>query len=283
MKLFENIESRIAREDAESLRDAIRDPDLALATRWIAGELSHEEAAQAGDRYDRDPAFRDIVDPLCIGWKLPGRLSEQPTRSDAIESAWHRFRENTGLLRGEDAAAAMEAIYLRHVREKRRAARMRLALRWAFVLPLLVFPTAVTANFLKFMPFFVERHHTGSNETSTIVFPDGSRAILAPSTKLRYDEYKYVLDSDRLIYLEGEATFFVIPKKNDPKNRFIVRTRSAYVVAVGTVFTVHSYRGEPTTDVRVTAGSVRVSPEDRGERIVLGPGQSARVNGVTDK
>ena len=280
MRLPQNIEPRIAREDLESHRDSARDPDFELATRWIAGELSHDDAQQAGDRYDRDPAFRQLVDPLCISWKLPGRLSEQPAPPVTLESAWHRFRGEAGLLRGEDAAAAMEAVYLRRTTEKRRAAHVRLVLRWALVLPMLLLPTGALYNIIKFMPFFVERHHTGSNETRTVTFPDGSRATLAPSTKLRWDNLKYEQD-ERLIYLEGEATFVVVPQKEKDKPGFLVRTRSAYIRAIGTVFTVHSYAGEPTTDVRVIEGRVRVTPEDRGEQIILGPGQSARVNGVT--
>ena len=76
-------------------------------------------------------------------------------------------------------------------------------------------------------------------ELDTVELPDGSRAILAPSSSLRYTISPHT--GPRELQLEGEAYFDV---EHDAERPFRVRTRNVVVEDLGTVFVVREYAGD---------------------------------------
>lgn len=93
-------------------------------------------------------------------------------------------------------------------------------------------------------------YHTKVGQQSISRLEDGSIVNLntRSTVKIRFSQ------TERVVDLDGEAMFTVA---KDPMRPFYVRTRSATIRAVGTVFNV--YERENDTRVAVVEGTVRVS------------------------
>lgn len=92
---------------------------------------------------------------------------------------------------------------------------------------------------------------TTPGQRATVNLPDGSRAVLAPSTTLRYVISER--GGPRVLELDGEAYFEV---HHDPARPFRVRTRHAVVEDLGTTFVVREYPADAQARVAVRAGVV---------------------------
>jgi ferric-dicitrate binding protein FerR (iron transport regulator) len=112
-------------------------------------------------------------------------------------------------------------------------------------------------------------------ELDTVELPDGSRAILAPNSSLRYTISPR--SGPRELQLEGEAYFDVL---HDAERPFRVRTRHAVVEDLGTVFVVREYAGDPRTRVAVRSGAAALHARDDSgaSPIELRPGDGAYVD-----
>jgi ferric-dicitrate binding protein FerR (iron transport regulator) len=87
-----------------------------------------------------------------------------------------------------------------------------------------------------------------------LMLADGSSINLNGGSKLSYPE---AFPSDnRLVKLEGEAFFSVAPDKNRP---FLVNAGDVEVQVLGTAFNVKAYPNQPTIEVTVEHGTVKVS------------------------
>jgi transmembrane sensor len=116
---------------------------------------------------------------------------------------------------------------------------------------------------------------TVAAELDTVELPDGSRAILAPNSSLRYTISPR--SGPRELQLEGEAYFDV---EHDPERPFRVRTRHAVVEDLGTVFVVREYAGDPRMRVAVRSGAaaLRARDDSSASRIELRSGDGAYVD-----
>lgn len=112
-------------------------------------------------------------------------------------------------------------------------------------------------------------------ELDTVELPDGSRTILAPSSSLRYTISPR--SGPRELQLEGEAFFDV---EHDAERPFRVRTRSAVVEDLGTVFVVREYTGDARTRVAVRSGAaaLRARDDSRAAPVELRSGDGAYVD-----
>ncbi len=86
---------------------------------------------------------------------------------------------------------------------------------------------------------------------AAITLRDGTRLVLGPGTHLHIPAS--FGQSDRMVELDGEASFTVV---HDERHPFAVRTPRALIRDVGTVFTVRAYRGDPSDRVVVQEGQV---------------------------
>lgn len=87
----------------------------------------------------------------------------------------------------------------------------------------------------------------------TVFLSDGSKVKLNADSKIRYQK---PLDEDsRVVYLEGEAFFEVVPDKNRP---FIVRSANLETKVLGTSFNVKAYPEAHHINVAVKSGIVSV-------------------------
>lgn len=110
--------------------------------------------------------------------------------------------------------------------------------------------------------------------------PDGSLAVLAPGSEIRYrrafgDVFARRAPA-RTIRMQGEVFFEVVA---DPRP-LIVETHDAVVEVLGTAFSVRARPGDVSsaTRVEVERGSVRLtSPAGRGDGVVLAAGESGGI------
>lgn len=119
--------------------------------------------------------------------------------------------------------------------------------RWTAVaaaVSIIVFAVLVFDNFLRSSDNF---YSTEYGETKTLYLEDGTKIILNANSALR-------LDSDRTVYLEGEAFFYV--KHLTDNSPFVVITSELDINVLGTEFNVNSRRKE--TAVILNSGSVQL-------------------------
>ena len=117
-----------------------------------------------------------------------------------------------------------------------------------------------------------------SNKALAFVLSDGSTVTLQPQASLTYP--RSFSSDKREVYLKGEA-FFAIQK--DSSRPFYVHSQQLRVQVVGTSFWVRSPEQQPTSEVTVVSGKVRVEPAktpgllaswfSKKEGVVLNPNQ----------
>ena len=104
-----------------------------------------------------------------------------------------------------------------------------------------------------------------------IILPDGSKVKLSYASRLRYPER--FAGSTREVELTGEASFDVSKQSDHP---FIVHAGQANVQALGTLFNVKAYPGEPDA-VTLINGAVKVSDSAGTIARVMKPAEQAVV------
>jgi ferric-dicitrate binding protein FerR (iron transport regulator) len=117
-------------------------------------------------------------------------------------------------------------------------------------------------------------YHTHYGETSHIELPDGSVVVLNANSTLKLSE---TWDSDREVWLEGEA-YFAVQKKTNPADasrryKFTVHTSTLDVNVVGTQFTVSQRK---KTTVVLNEGIIELSVND--QNIAMKPGDKVEVS-----
>jgi ferric-dicitrate binding protein FerR (iron transport regulator) len=118
-------------------------------------------------------------------------------------------------------------------------------------------------------------HRTAFGETKTIVLPDSSTVILNSNSLLRLNA-AWESTSPREVWLDGEAFFSVIHKKNNQP--FKVKTGEEVDIEVlGTTFNVY-HRGE--TKIVLNSGRIRLSlpTVQSDEKILMNPGELVEYN-----
>lgn len=116
-----------------------------------------------------------------------------------------------------------------------------------------------------------QTHATGYAQTETLELPDHSLVRLNAGSEIRFS--REFADSVRLVALQGEAFFEVVPGTRP----FVVKTPHAEIRVLGTSFDVYA-RGEKT-EVIVTEGLVQLSAAtavDRG-RVLLHANEKSSV------
>jgi ferric-dicitrate binding protein FerR (iron transport regulator) len=116
---------------------------------------------------------------------------------------------------------------------------------------------------------------TRAGQRDTVNLPDGSQAILAPGTELRYAIAPTA--GVRELRLNGQAIFSV---RHDSARPFRVRTPRAVIEDLGTTFAVREYSADAAVRVAVRTGAVtlHVIAAPRTSTVTLHQGESARVD-----
>jgi transmembrane sensor len=117
---------------------------------------------------------------------------------------------------------------------------------------------------------------TRKNSEYWLTFEDGTVVHLNYNTTLKYPAH--FANTDRTIYLEGEAYFQVAPDKKRP---FRIITANGTVKEYGTTFNVNTKNDEGGTEVVLVEGSVSLSSQN-GREYMLRPGQLATAKPGSD-
>lgn len=120
----------------------------------------------------------------------------------------------------------------------------------------------------------VTRYFGGDGLGADIVeLPDGTQVSLGSQTIFSYDD-RYG-ETDRIVYLEGEAYFEVAKQQNKP---FIVKTKEQDIEALGTKFNVMAYPTDSLLTTTLLDGTVLLTTKALSHQIVLKPDEQLIYN-----
>jgi ferric-dicitrate binding protein FerR (iron transport regulator) len=120
---------------------------------------------------------------------------------------------------------------------------------------------------------------TAFGESRSLFLPDSTKVTLNANSVLRYTaDFN---EKNREVWLDGEAFFAVVRKKNN--QNFRVYTGELQVEVLGTRFNVNTRRG--TSKVVLEEGKVKLDiPDgDKSSQLIMLPGEFVEVSGETKK
>ncbi len=200
-----------------------------------------------------DPRIQELLDKYAANTCTPGETDELHRWYDA-------FRQEGVFTAGAGTGEAMKAAVFAAIGvEAAPPVRKRYLWRWTAAAAVAVLALG-TWWLLENKPpapvAMVEIVAPAGDSIRTVEFPDGSRAWLAPGSRIRYRQgfddgnRKVELPDGQVIFETGKAT----------EHPFTVVTgKGVEVKVLGTVFTITSYKELAETDVHVTSGAVQVS------------------------
>jgi ferric-dicitrate binding protein FerR (iron transport regulator) len=128
---------------------------------------------------------------------------------------------------------------------------------------------AILMGVFFFFNYFGEKHiYVPNAKTQTVIFPDGSEAVVNSHSALKYDEKDFY--KNRTVTLNGEAFFNV--KEGES---FIVSTKLGAVHVLGTEFNV--LRRDREFQVKCKSGEVKVVLGNSSREVRLISGQATRL------
>ncbi|MEQ8706275.1 MAG: FecR domain-containing protein [Phaeodactylibacter sp.] len=105
---------------------------------------------------------------------------------------------------------------------------------------------------------------TASDEKIQITLPDASVVYLNEHSYLSYEAG----EGKRKVSLTGEAYFEVA---SNPEQPFVIYSNDVRTTVLGTAFNLRAYPDEPTVEVEVTEGHVRMEKDQAAQKIELQP------------
>jgi len=238
-----------------------------LLDRYLAGEVTGEEAEEVRDWLAGNPARTQILEDLRRVREAGGH---RPSIRD-VDSAWRDTARLLGIQGPQESSqipARPRTPEFDYLHRPRRgiwavtrapwlAAALLLAIAGAGVLwrTQSVHRTASTATTPETPPRVVV---TERGQRADLRLRDGTRVLLAPESQLlvpaAFDSLR------REVTLVGEAAF---EASHDSLKPFAVRALGTLVRDLGTRFTVRAYEGERSVRVVVTEGLVELRQADR--------------------
>ena len=82
-------------ESQEAIIERAGNPDSAIISDYVVGELPVSDSAQVAERLERDPDFRAIAEPLLVAWSAPPR--SHPVSGEEVRRSWVLVCERAGL------------------------------------------------------------------------------------------------------------------------------------------------------------------------------------------
>jgi RNA polymerase sigma-70 factor, ECF subfamily len=78
-------------ESQEAIIEREGNPESALISDYIVGEMSAERAAEVARRLEEDSEFREIAEPLLMAWSVSP--TSEPVSPDELTRAWDQVRQ----------------------------------------------------------------------------------------------------------------------------------------------------------------------------------------------
>lgn len=115
---------------------------------------------------------------------------------------------------------------------------------------------------------------TGGGQAS-LTLPDGTRAELAPRTRLQFTAAKRGSGSERTVDFDGEARFRVAKDASHP---FVISGSGMRVRVLGTTFNLRLRQGASTSELALAEGSVELTATANGRKVRLTPMHKATLD-----
>lgn len=237
------------------------DPSDDLLARFIDGELGQAEARELHARIAGDAHLRQRVADL------KALLSVQPPRATPdADRLWSVIRRRELDAKSPTLRVAVGRARLPKLATSRfnfaAAAALLIAASGAAWLLITRRPQELAVPGATGEP---RQYTTSRGQNATIQLTDGSKVVLAPSSRLTISP-DYAA-AEREISLDGEAIFSV---RHDPSHPFRVRARGAVIEDIGTRFDVRAYPSDATVTVAVAEGAVTLGRERTPLRAAAG-------------
>jgi ferric-dicitrate binding protein FerR (iron transport regulator) len=216
--------------------------------------------------------YIDKIIEQCTGHELDDAMQERfhqwlihKAHAAEKEEALFQLWEQTESAPTADTMASLSSLRLKaHFNVKKKNAVLTVW-KYAAAIVLMLSATTVylftahTSQHISFSEQFV-----GAGQTDTLRLPDGSAVIANSGSIILYPE-NFGRET-RTLYLSGEANFKVV---RNPEAPFVVKSKHATVIALGTEFNVSTYADDQKLKVTLISGSVKVKPRDNQTAFIL--------------
>lgn len=108
---------------------------------------------------------------------------------------------------------------------------------------------------------------------SKLILPDGTEAWLNAASRITYSSDFGI--SNRNIQLDGEAFFHVSKNKKLP---FVLKAGNAHIHVLGTKFNIKAYNGDPTKQITLVEGSLKIATNNNQKEFLLKPDEQAIID-----
>lgn len=216
-------------------------------------------------------ADEDRVAEAAAGWVARLQSSDATEQDRRNFAAWVRMSPSHGA-----AFAELRSLWadLKHVPlepEARKPVLSRRAAIGNIVALGVIAGLATTAYRMGFLDRLRADHYTAVGEVRRITLDDGTRVDLNTDSAITV---RYTAAERRVLLLRGEAFFNVA---RNPARPFVVDDGVLNATALGTQFAMRRADGDMAGDVSVEEG--RVAVVHAQDRVILGPGDVARISG----
>ncbi len=275
----------ITAEEAALAQDI--DPEVALISDYLIGDLDPVSRAEVERRLAEDLEFRTRVAPIMVAWKRWPKVSEIQIPEAEMAASWQRFlvraaQEDDETQEDSEPRAQRTADDPHRQRTQHELHRRRTQvgrLQWLVTASLLGLAASLTYIVVNRQLPVVPPPETHivvapTVEAQNVFLRYGGQVNLGPASRLSWADAPDGNDIHTL-YLDGSASF-ILPHL--ASGQYVVITRSAIITVTGTRFTV-DMDDTNATHVKVIEGEVLLSPRGKGifEGLFLGPNERAAV------
>lgn len=228
--------------------------------RYISGNFSSKDEEFVCHWLNEDPARQQELDKLRNLWKISGELNLGDE-----DLAWKKLKQNA--IEGPKNADRSGGIFTQQNRKSHSPLQVLLKVAAVFLVIAGAYgfyiysdsmPDASQAETKEQIVY--QSITSKEGERVEVRLNDGTKVVLNASSEIKYPE-NYGRSS-REIHLKGEAYFEV---NNENPLPFIVFTNGTRVEDISTKFNVKAYPNQQETEVIVSEGKVRVSPNTSAE------------------
>jgi ferric-dicitrate binding protein FerR (iron transport regulator) len=182
-------------------------------------------------------------------------------KEDALRQLWNQT-ENAPTT---DTIASLSSLKLKSYFNTKKKHVILAVWKYAAAIVFMISATAAClfTNYTSQKISFAEQF-VGTGQADTLILPDGSAIVANSGSIILYpDNFG---DETRTLYLSGEANFKVV---KNPEIPFIVKSKHAAVMALGTEFNVSTYADDQKLKVTLISGSVKVETIDNQTDFIL--------------
>ena len=226
----------------------------------VTGTIRPHERLLLDRWMNQHPDNKKLLAEVEEGWT---RVQEMSSDID-VDKAWQKFLLQRSQLQHPTASQHKESLpvypVFRRIYRKTSSDSFQYLLRIAAILLVGALIGLFAYRFSIHMapdshdlPQVMEELVTKNGEKARVTFSDGTQVTLNAASTLNFPrEFR---DTKRMVYLEGEAFFKVVPNSTYP---FIVRSQGVDVEVLGTEFNVRGWEQDPEVSVFVKEGKVSV-------------------------